>query len=62
MTEQEGTLTFEMKHPGYENVCPPHEVRHVLHDVADATWPTLVDYFKDFLRGLGYIIPFSDDE
>jgi len=51
-----------MKHPGYENICPPHEVRHVLHDVADTTWSTLVEHFKDFLRGLGYIIPFSDNE
>ena len=62
MTEPEGTLTFEMKHPGYENVCAPHDVRHTIHGAYQETWPTLVAYFKDFLRGLGYIIPFSDDE
>ena len=62
MTEQEGTLTFEMKLPGYDNVCAPRDVWHTIHGADQAIWPELVDYFKDFLRGLGYIIPFSDDE
>ena len=62
MTEQEGTLTFEMKLPGYDNVCAPRDVWHTIHGADQATWPELVAYFKDFLRGLGYSIPHSDDE
>ena len=34
----------------------------ILHLSGVLTWPELQDQFNDFLRGIGYIIPYTDCE